>query len=36
MMVRVTNGGRLLGLDLGDWSMLLSGSVLATLFSLFL
>jgi hypothetical protein len=31
IMVRVTNGGRLLGLDWGDWSMLFSGSALATL-----
>jgi hypothetical protein len=36
VMVRVANNGRLLGLDLGDWSMLLAGSALAGLFALLL
>jgi hypothetical protein len=31
MFVRMTANGRLLGLDVGDWSMLLCGLILAGL-----
>jgi hypothetical protein len=31
MSVRVTNSGRLFGLDLGDWSLLVVGLALAGL-----
>lgn len=33
-MLRLTADGRLLGLDTGDWSMLLGGFVLAGLLAL--
>lgn len=33
--LRLTNDGRLLGFDTGDWSMLLGGFALAGLLSLF-
>jgi hypothetical protein len=33
--LRLTNDGRLLGFDSGDWSMLLGGFVLAGLLALF-
>jgi hypothetical protein len=31
MTVRVSNGGRVLGFDAGDWSMLVAGFILAGL-----
>ena len=34
MLARVTAEGRLLGLDVIDWSMLVAGSALAGLFTL--
>jgi hypothetical protein len=35
LMLRLTNDGRLLGFDLGDWSLLLAGFMLAGFSALF-